>query len=145
MTATLVAKTLKAAQIKKSPVLYVRTIADVLCRHLEAANTTVHWAVPAGGETSWGPPKLVWPDEPDLGYFIEEGANEGMKVSVIHQADRRDQATQLQLITIKFLCSRKTVFAEAVHVAEFFATMDVQKMLEIQVSPKVRYQLPIAA
>ena len=32
------------ASQETEPKLYVRTIADVLCRHLEEMNTSVHWA-----------------------------------------------------------------------------------------------------
>ena len=122
------------------PKLYVRTIADVLCRHLEAMNTSVHWAQPDGGEVSWEPPKLVWPKHPNIGYLVEEGKNEGTIVRVVHINQTRGQQRQIEpLIVVKFLREMNAAFQESILISKFIAQMDLQKMLQTQADPKQRY------
>lgn len=117
---------------KTTEPLFCRTIANALERHLEKSNSTVHWAQPAGDETSWGPPKLVWPEDPDLGFLVQRGNSEGMKVLVFNQLERYDSSKQQPLLVIKFLCGTKQAFTEAAEVMDFIERMDIQALLATQ-------------
>lgn len=139
MTHATTTEATNTAQAVEEPKLFVRTVADILCRHLEKANTSVHWAQPAGSEVPWGAPKQTWPKDPDIGYLISYGNNEGTIVTVVHIDDRRNRGQQEALITIKFLCGMEKVFEEAAHVMKFIQKMDFQKMLQAQDDPKQRY------
>lgn len=114
---------------ESAPVLYVRTVADALERHLEKANTHVHWARPDGRETSWGPPQLVWPKDPSLGYMLQHGHSEGTLLRVMHQQDRYDAATQQPLIVVKFLCGFGTASVDMKTVYDFLESLDVAQLL----------------
>lgn len=119
-------------ECEKPDPLYVRTIADELTRHLERSDTSVHWATPAGGEVSWGPPKLTWPKDPFLGYVIDERSNEGTIVTVVHYESARKSDLGLPLINIKFLRGLKTVLTETVVVVDFLNNMKPDDMLKLQ-------------
>lgn len=112
--------------------LYVRTIAEALTKHLEAANTSVHWAQAAGPETPWGSPKMTWPKEPFIGYLIQEGNNEGTTLQIVQRPDLYGREPNVPLITVKFLSGMKRVFEEAVHAMDFINQMDPGQMLAKQ-------------
>lgn len=120
------------ADSEPSEPLYVRTIAEVLAKHLERSGTSVHWANPAGSEVSWGPPKLTWPKAPFLGYVIDERSCEGTIVTVVHHESSRGSEHGQELIKIKFLRSLKAVLAEVVVVVEFLDSLKTDNMLHLQ-------------
>jgi hypothetical protein len=122
----------KQADCEPAEPLYVRTISEVLTCHLERSGTSVHWAIPAGCEVSWGPPKLTWPKEPFLGYVIDERGCEGTIVTVVHHESARGSEHGQELIKIKFLRSLKAVLAEVVAVVEFLDSMNIDDILNLQ-------------
>ena len=135
MTATSQQKTLEKntnIECEKPDPLYVRTVADELGRHLERSNTSVHWVSPAGGEVSWGPPKLTWPALPCLGYVIEHGSNEGIKVTVKHSESARDPEHGKSLIVIKLLTGIQNALKETALVVDFLNNMKPDEMLKLQ-------------
>ena len=119
-------------ECEKPDPLYVRTVAEELGRHLERSNTSVHWASTAGGEVPWGPPKLTWPAQPDLGYVIERGSNEGVKVTVKHRESARDPEHGQSLIVIKFLTGIQKALKETELVVDFLNNMKPDDMLKLQ-------------
>ncbi len=127
------------AEAQTTTPLYVRTIADALEKHLEAANTSVHWAQAAGDETPWGAPKLTWPDDACIGYLIHDGNNEGTILKIVHRPDLYGREAVIPLITVKFLRCMKSVFQECVHAMEFINQMDTQGMLAKQMAAPKRY------
>lgn len=121
-----------SAPVENAPdVLYARTVADQLERHLEKASTSIHWAQAAGGETTYGPPKLVWPRSPSLAYSFDEGSNEGVIMTVSDLQSGLNSWTPL--LKLKFLGAMRSVMAEAVHVAEYLTAMDTPALLALQV------------
>ncbi|MFN9476599.1 hypothetical protein [Acidovorax sp.] len=115
---------------KAADVLYARTVANQLERHLERANTSIHWAQAAGSETSYGPPKVVWPRSPRLGYSFDEGNNEGVIMTVSDLRSGLDSWTPL--LKLKFLGGMRSVMAEGGIVAEYLRGMDTQELLALQ-------------
>lgn len=111
------------------PLVYARSIAQAMEKYLEAADTSVHWVQPSSDETSWGPPKLRWPtDDVLFAVTIEQGMNEGTKVSVSYRTGYRTEPQCL--LSIKLLCGTEKAFSEAVHVHRFLHSLDLQNYVE---------------
>lgn len=126
---------------KDSPVpLFARTVANALERHMNTREESrLHWAQPAGAESPWEAPKLLWPAEnyPDLGYLIKQGSNEGYQVLITHQPEPRNCSNQQALIVIKCLCSHAEAFNQARLVMEFIEKMDTEALLKDQTARRV--------
>ena len=119
-----------ATSTAKAP-LYVRTVADALEKHLGSLpDSSVYWAVVAGGEKSYGPPKMVWPDAPNLGYYFDHGSNEGTILTVMHQPGLYDRQALVPLIMVKFLREMKSVLREAADAVAFCDDLTVPHLLE---------------
>jgi len=113
----------------RGPVVYARTVANALEKYLEAADTSVHWVQPDSAETSYGPPKLLWPTGDVLfAISIEPGMNEGTKVNVSYREAYRGQSQPL--LCIKLLCGTERAFEQAVHVHRFLAALELEQYAE---------------
>lgn len=126
--------TATTASTAKKP-LYARTVADALEKHLGSLpDSSVYWAVVAGEEKSYGPPKMIWPDSPNLGYYFDHGSNEGTILTVMHQPGPYDREKLVPLIAVKFLREMKSVLREAADAIAFLDDLTVPHLLEWQKS-----------
>lgn len=114
---------------KKSPI-FARKIADALERHLEAAETSVHWVTAIGDASSFKAPTALWPEgDFSVRICVSEGASEGSRIEVMYEVNR-EPFECLPLLRVKTLSGMKRAFEEAFHVYQFMSALDVNLFRE---------------
>lgn len=127
--------TTKATASSPTPVLFARTVAELLQAHLyKREDSRVEWVQAGGPEASWEPPQRVFPDfnDLDMGYLVRQGHSEGYQIHVTHQPEYRNPEKIQVLLVLKCLCSFAETFNQARIVMEFIEKMNYQEVLTNQ-------------
>ena len=127
--------TTKATSSPATPVLFARTVANLLEKHFsKREDSRVEWVQPGGPEASWEPPQRVFPDcnDVNLGYMVRQGHSEGYHIHLTHYPEYRNEEKIQVLLVIKCLCSFAETFNQARIVMEFIEKMNYQDILANQ-------------
>jgi hypothetical protein len=125
----------KAATTTTTPVLFARTVADLLQSHFsKREDSRVEWAQAGGPEASWEPPQRVFPEfkNANLRYLVREGHSEGYQVHVLHQPEYRNEEQFQILLVVKCLCSYAETFNQARIIMEFIEKLNYDEVLATQ-------------
>lgn len=116
----------------KTPKLLASTVAKALEKHLLETGSAVYWVSAGVDRGAADFSSLAWPECPYYGYLVEDGSNEGTRLTVLHSyMTALNQVTE-NLLYLKYLGGAAEVFDEAKKVKEFIENMNLKKMLEIQ-------------